>query len=177
MAGCRSSRILPSFAMCRIAPLRVPKDDPYIAGLFHIRGSPAVRGGAECSCPPSRTIRASGVFTVNHFARKGLGPQLGEIRGLARKSIQKGAKFFLAGAGPPFASGGHCFLEEPLRIQLQRNAASQCFRGKLPLHLRIEFDTEVMITSHVNSLSDGRRGKVDSKFDREGPCGQLLKLG
>lgn len=30
-----------------------------------------------------------------------------------------------------FASGSNCFTEEPLRIHLQRNAASQCFSGKL----------------------------------------------
>ena len=68
----RSSTDVPEFSQILrcVEEVRsaVPKDDPYIAGSFHIRGCPAVRGGAKCSCPPSRTSRASGVFTVDHFA-------------------------------------------------------------------------------------------------------------
>lgn len=51
-------------------------------------------------------------------------------------------KFFLAGASPPFVPGNHCFLEESLRVHLQRNGARQCFRGKLFLYLRVEFDLD-----------------------------------
>jgi hypothetical protein len=139
---CKRLRIQPGFAMCRRGPLPVPKDDPYIAESFHIRGCPAVRGGAKCSCPPGRTSQASGVLSVNHFAREGVGPQLRDIRRFARKSIQKGAKFFLAGACMPFAPGSDCLLKEPLRIQLQREASRQCFCGKLSLHLRVVFDVD-----------------------------------
>ena len=128
--------------MCIRGPLRDPKDDPYIAESFHIRGCQAVRVGAKCSCPLGRTSWASGVLTIDHFAREGFGSQLRDIWRFARKSIQKSAKFFLACARAPFAPGNDCFLEEPLCIQLQRNAASQCPRSKLFLHLRIEFDSD-----------------------------------
>ena len=68
----RSSADVPEFSQIlrRVEKVRsaLPKDDPYIAGSFHIRGCPAVRGGAKCSCPPGRTSRASGVLTVDHFA-------------------------------------------------------------------------------------------------------------
>ena len=54
---------------------------------------------------------------------RGLYSQLQDIRRFARKSIQKCAKFFLACTHMRFAPGGDCFLEEPLRTQLQRDAS------------------------------------------------------
>jgi hypothetical protein len=67
---------------------------------------------------------------------------LGDIRRFARKSIQKGAEFFLACARMSFAPGSDGFLKKLLRIQFQRNAASQCLSGKLSFHLRVQFDSD-----------------------------------
>ena len=53
------------------------------------------------------------------------------------------------------------FLEEPLRMQLRRDPARQCFRSKLSLHLRVEFDTDGHGNLTPVAIIGWLRAKVD----------------
>ena len=124
-----------------------------IGALFDGPGPPRSQFGlTKCSCPPSTT--SPGIRRAHRRSSRARRSRcaIEDIRRFARKSIQKGAKFFLTSARTAFVPGSHRVLEEPLCIQIQRNTASKCFCGKLSLHLRIEFDADRHRSDQRNPL-------------------------